>query len=32
MAGVMTDRQDEGIAPISSSRALMSWWDTGALW
>jgi len=32
MAGVMTDQPDEGIAPISPARALMTWWDTGALW
>lgn len=32
MAGVMTDQQDEGIAPISPTRALMTAWDTGALW
>lgn len=32
MAGVMTDQQDEGIAPISPARALMTAWDTGALW
>jgi nucleobase:cation symporter-1, NCS1 family len=32
MAGLMTDQQGEGIAPISPARALMTAWDTGALW
>ncbi len=32
MASVMTDQPDEGIAPISPARALMTAWDTGALW
>jgi NCS1 family nucleobase:cation symporter-1 len=28
----MTDRPDEGIAPVSTGRALMTTWDTGVLW
>jgi nucleobase:cation symporter-1, NCS1 family len=32
MSGVMADREGEGIAPIPAARALMTWWDTGALW
>ena len=32
MTGVMTDQPDEGIAPVSMARALMTTWDTGVLW
>ena len=32
MASVMTDQPEEGIRPVSPARALMTAWDTGALW